>query len=278
MWTAVVAYALMVAGIPLTAEAGTQSHVHAVFTSSPESAEDCHATPSGSRTVPPYGFVYASACVLDGAEQPVGTLGSSQWVRWEKTGPVSIYEAATETDDRGQVPVTIRIDGLGTAQIAATLCSDVECTQVLSQATLQLHIVHQDPPPPHCSDRVDNDGDGQTDFPNDPDCGSEEDQEADVSSQPQAFLSIRYDPPRFFGRLFAAEPRCQLRRLVRVKKVRPGPDRLIGRARTDRRGNWEVPHANARGRFYATARTADRYDGKRTIACPANRSVTIIIR
>lgn len=277
LWAALVVYALLLVSIPLVAEAGTQHHTHASFTSSPEAAEDCHSGAT-ARTTPPYGFVYVVACVLDDAERPVATLESPQWVRWHATGPASVYDAATETDDEGRVPATIRIQDVGTAQITASLCADLGCSQIVSENTLELRAVHQDPPPPHCNDGVDNDADGQTDFPNDPDCESAEGEESPRTSHPHWVLTIRYDPPRFLGRMFDEEPRCQAHRMVRVKRVRPGPDRLIGRDRTDRRGNWEVPHTNARGRFYATARRAERYDGKQAIACPANRSVTIIIR
>lgn len=137
--------------------------------------------------------------------------------------------------------------------------------------------------PPQCSDGIDNDNDGRIDYPDDVECGSaQDDSEADVSIGPQMDIWFRYNHKSqlFVGELNSSLPRgCRSQRLVRVKKVRPGRDMVIGSDRTDRDYQWEVPRKRPHGRFYAVApgMTKQRKDGT-TVTCKRLRSFTIRIR
>jgi Tol biopolymer transport system component len=82
---------------------------------------------------------------------------------------------------------------------------------------------------------------------------------------PPPILTIRYDrsvsPDSFRGAVGDAQAPCRKDRLVRVRKVRRGPDRLIGYDHSNRRGNWRVPARDVRGRFYAIALGKTAPDG-----------------
>lgn len=83
-------------------------------------------------------------------------------------------------------------------------------------------------------------------------------------------VSIRHDAAAgaFQGGVFAASGRCERRRRVEVRKLRPGPDRVVGRRRTNGTGDWRLAGIDAPvGRFRAAA-PADR-------PCPALRSTPI---
>jgi len=69
-------------------------------------------------------------------------------------------------------------------------------------------------------------------------------------------VSIRHDPAagRFEGGVFAARLRCETGRRVEVLKVREGPDRVVGRRRTDAAGAWSLGgFESPSGRFRAVA-------------------------
>ena len=268
---------LVAALLPKGAGAAGAHHVHVVLVT-PGGVEDpCHSGET-TRTVPPYGYVYVIACTYDEFDQPVSTLDTSEWIRWLRTGPVTITQAETETTEVGQARATIRIEALGTGHIAASLCPDLECASTPSHDSVLLSIVHQDPTPPVCDDAVDNEGDGATDFPEDPDCESASDlDEADAVAHDN-LLTIRFAHGVFGGRLRTlAQPACGRRRLIRLKKVGPGADRLIGHDRTGRRGYWSVLREHPRGRFYAVAPQATRTVYDRYSDCPRVRSLTIAL-
>jgi hypothetical protein len=137
---------------------------------------------------------------------------------------------------------------------------------------------------PQCSDGDDNDGDGYTDYPEDPECASAEDESEADFSHPDDFggITIRYDRQRdrFLGHLSSDEPRgCRSGRLVRLKKVRPGRNRVVGSDRTDgiyRNHRWVIRKEEASGNFYSVAPevTRERKDGS-SVTCRPLRSVTI---
>jgi hypothetical protein len=69
-------------------------------------------------------------------------------------------------------------------------------------------------------------------------------------------LTIAYDTKahRFFGWLYAkGYPKLYSHRAVTIWKVRPGPDKRIGRVRTTTRGNYALARVRQRGVYYATA-------------------------
>jgi hypothetical protein len=73
---------------------------------------------------------------------------------------------------------------------------------------------------------------------------------------------------KFRGRVRSPRNACERRRSVVLKKVRPGPDRTVGRDRTNRRGVWRINKPNARGRFYARVQRQE----KRRVICLGDRS------
>jgi hypothetical protein len=84
----------------------------------------------------------------------------------------------------------------------------------------------------------------------------------------------RNRPHVFRGRVDSALPRCERGRTVRIKKVRSGPDRTVGRDRTNRQGRYEVRHRRGGpGRYYAVAarKSFTNADGD-TVICQKGRS------
>lgn len=140
------------------------------------------------------------------------------------------------------------------------------------------------PAEPECSDGLDNDNDGQTDFPNDPDCSNvEDDSETDVGGRFESNISIRYNraarPRAFKGKVGSPRAECKAGRLVRLKKVVPGPNRTVGQDTTNENGNWRVVKRRARGRFYAVVRAQSKVSASgATLVCGGDRSVTIRVR
>ncbi len=161
--------------------------------------------------------------------------------------------------------------------------TNADCTDTVT-VTLTAEPGPDPDPEPQCSDGVDNDNDGFTDFPDDPDCDSvEDDSEADVGGRFATNLTIRYDgdaqPPAFKGKAGSGRRECKQGRTVLLKKVVPGPNRTVGQDTTNRRGNWRIVKRRARGRFYAVVRGETKTaDGGATLVCGRDRSVTIRIR
>lgn len=129
---------------------------------------------------------------------------------------------------------------------------------------------------PACSDGVDNDGDGQTDFPDDDGCSSADDTSETGTFRRASSVSIRHDnrPHVFKGRVRSGPARCRRGRQVVVKEVRRGRDATEGRDRTNRRGRWRERHNRfGAGRYYArvTRKTFTNQFGD-TIVCRPDRS------
>lgn len=92
-------------------------------------------------------------------------------------------------------------------------------------------------------------------------------------------VSIRYREATdaFRGRVRSPSARCERKRLVIVKKVRPGRDRRLGADVTNNKGRWRLgPFRDPDGRFYATARRKQFVDqAGRSVVCRKARSRTI---
>jgi type 1 glutamine amidotransferase len=84
-------------------------------------------------------------------------------------------------------------------------------------------------------------------------------------------LSIRFDPEagRLGGALFADRGSCRARRPILVELVRPGPDRVVARDRTDASGRWAQRFGPRQGRLRAVTGPAR--------SCPTLRSGIIAI-
>jgi hypothetical protein len=101
-----------------------------------------------------------------------------------------------------------------------------------------------DPAAPECSDGIDNDGDGKTDFPNDPGCESANDDDETDPSPNRIDTDIKrfkHGSP-FTGDVVSDKAKCERGRKVVVKKVTPGSDFKVGSDRTNRRGAFKVGH------------------------------------
>jgi hypothetical protein len=82
-----------------------------------------------------------------------------------------------------------------------------------------------------------------------------------TSSSPKAepgtlrLTSFRYNKgrKRFSGVLVSSDKACRVHRKVEVRKVAPGKDDLVGKARSGSVGAWTLKRKNSHGRFYAEA-------------------------
>ncbi len=77
--------------------------------------------------------------------------------------------------------------------------------------------------------------------------------------------------PAFHGGLKSAKPGCKARRTVRLYRVRRGPDKVLKRDRSNRRGRWSTPIGKrlVSGTYYAKAVARGR--------CKAGRSRYLVI-
>jgi hypothetical protein len=92
----------------------------------------------------------------------------------------------------------------------------------------------------------------------------------------RATLTIDHDQESdgFVGNLDTSGV-CERGRLVSVYEVRSGADRIVGRDRTDRQGDYVVENARGlTGRFYARVRVSLRGDEGQHL-CRGDRSETI---
>jgi hypothetical protein len=84
------------------------------------------------------------------------------------------------------------------------------------------------------------------------------------------------DPYGAGGYITSPNDACLRRRVVKLFKVQPGDDLLIGHRRTDTHGNWSVQWtatpSEAQGNYYAVARAARRHSGDRRVRCRGARS------
>lgn len=88
-------------------------------------------------------------------------------------------------------------------------------------------------------------------------------------------LTIAYGNDRFSGAV-KANGKCKPGRKVIVRKVRKGPDLLVGRDTTNRRGRWSVREPDAaRGRYYAKVLKRVYTLTDTVITCRGDRSKTI---
>jgi hypothetical protein len=133
---------------------------------------------------------------------------------------------------------------------------------------------------PQCFDGVDNDGDGDVDFPEDIGChGLEDRDEYNCGFCLPRDFTILYDRAerRFIGEI-QMHFGCSPNRLIRLRKVRPGRDPVVGSTFTDDSGRWVIERQRAprRGRFYVVAprRIFENDDGD-VVSCRRLRSRTI---
>ena len=135
--------------------------------------------------------------------------------------------------------------------------------------------------PPQCSDGIDNDGDGYTDFPDDPQCNDASDNvEAITGDRFSEAITIRYvRDTAFRGAAATNYEECSDQRRLRLHRRTRDGSRIIARTFTNGRGRWKVYWPEARGRYFAVAPEATVTDASgNTIVCERVASVTIRVR
>lgn len=76
---------------------------------------------------------------------------------------------------------------------------------------------------------------------------------------------------RFKGKVRSRAGKCESRRRVVLKKVRKGPDRKIGKDKTNKRGGYKITKRHMKGRVYAIAKRKNLP----TKTCKKARSKTV---
>ena len=67
-------------------------------------------------------------------------------------------------------------------------------------------------------------------------------------------LKLRNSAPAFHGKVKADTDVCTTGRKVRLFKVKPGEDKLLGKDRADMKGRWEILKTPKSGVYYAKAK------------------------
>lgn len=86
-------------------------------------------------------------------------------------------------------------------------------------------------------------------------------------------FTYRKGNARFAGVLVSAKAVCMVHRGIEVKKVGPGEDESIGRARSGAAGSWHLTRHDMQGRFYAEAPLV-----KRAVTCESARSKQLAVK
>ena len=86
-------------------------------------------------------------------------------------------------------------------------------------------------------------------------------------------ITIRYVAPAFKGVVKTAT-KCKGQRQVVVRRIRKGPDALIGRDTTGADGKWSVREPDANGRYYAKVLRRAFTSSGTQVVCQGDRSVT----
>ena len=82
-------------------------------------------------------------------------------------------------------------------------------------------------------------------------------------------------PNPFHGHVSARKHACETNRLVRVIKVKSGPNRVVGATRTNTNGKWSIPAATSpKGDYFARLkrRRKEIAGGTTTYVCTADHS------
>ena len=138
--------------------------------------------------------------------------------------------------------------------------------------------------PAECEDGVDNDGDGSIDYPEDDECYAPEDRsETGLHGDPycafngtscSGMVLEKSSRKALFGAVGDPSERCMYQRSVKLKKVRPGPDRVVARFHTDSAGEFRRSRPGSAGRYYAVAAKVKLED----LVCSWRRSNVVRFR
>lgn len=86
-------------------------------------------------------------------------------------------------------------------------------------------------------------------------------------------ITIKYVAPAFKGVVKTAT-KCKGQRQVVVRRIRKGPDQLIGRDTTGADGKWSVREPGANGRYYAKVLRRAFTSSGTQVVCRGDRSET----
>lgn len=84
-------------------------------------------------------------------------------------------------------------------------------------------------------------------------------------------ISLTYNRTKFTGTV-QSDPKCESKRNVVVRRVKKGPDPLVGKDTTDSKGKYSVAEPNAKGKFYAKVLKRVFTQGDTTITCGGAKS------
>jgi hypothetical protein len=90
----------------------------------------------------------------------------------------------------------------------------------------------------------------------------------------EANLTIKYPDPAFKG-VVRTDNKCKGDREVVLRRIRKGPDTVIGRDTTGADGKWKVREPNADGRYYAKVLKRAFSQGGTDVICLGDRSKTL---
>jgi Bacterial Ig-like domain (group 1) len=231
------------------------------------------------------------------ARDRFGSPVSGEVVNFTSTGVGSVSPTTATTNAQGQATTTATSSAEGTQTVTGTLGDDTtgaepgevdECDKAAGDPTGapagacsdDVTVTWTEPPVTECSDGIDNDGDGQVDFPADPGCDDAQD-DTEVSEGSETIfadseVTIGYGKGAFKGQVTSTDDRCEPQRVVKIKKAKPGKDGNAGSDTTNAQGRYRVSKPNADGRYYA--RVAKREITLATgdvLVCRGARSSTI---
>ena len=91
-------------------------------------------------------------------------------------------------------------------------------------------------------------------------------------------VQISTQPPAFHGHVKSPNHACEIHRKVKLFKERKGPDKLLGKDKTNHRGRWEIDVNPLKSGAYH-AKVVRRSEGAAgtIFVCRRDRSRTIVI-
>jgi hypothetical protein len=98
--------------------------------------------------------------------------------------------------------------------------------------------------------------------------------------------TVRYDssirigdgPPAFHGKVNSEKHACVVHRKVRVYKERTGPDRLLGRGKTNHRGHWKIiVDPIGSGAYYARVLRREEGAAGTVFVCKRAKSDVVVV-
>ena len=90
-------------------------------------------------------------------------------------------------------------------------------------------------------------------------------------------VTISSHAPAFHGRVKSEKNACERHRKVKLYKQRHGPDKLLGKDKTNRHGKWEVKDRLRPGFFYAKVVRRVKGTAPNRFVCRGSRSLGVLV-